>query len=113
VEKHTDSIPDADLPLGDRKNLAYAGTAVTYGRGQGVTVATGMQTEFGRIAQMLQDVETGRTPLQENLDKVGRALARAAFVVVAIIVALGLFRGQPSAWPWGSQARMSPRRRRP
>ena len=68
---------------------------MTYGRGRGVTVATGMQTEFGRIARMLQDVETGRTPLQENLDKVGRVLARAAFVVVAIIVALGLFRGQP------------------
>ena len=95
VEKHTDPIPDADLPLGDRKNLAYAGTTVTYGRGRGVTVATGMQTEFGRIARMLQDVETGRTPLQENLDKVGRVLARAALVVVAIIVALGLFRGQP------------------
>jgi P-type Ca2+ transporter type 2C len=95
VEKHTDPLVDPDLPLGDRRNMAYAGTAATYGRGRGVVVATGMQTEFGRIARMLQDVETGRTPLQENLDKVGRVLARAAFVVVAIIVALGLFRGQP------------------
>ncbi len=57
-------------------------------------VATGMTTEFGKIAQMLQTVETGKTPLQENLDKLGHTLARAAIVVVAIIVALGLFRGQ-------------------
>ena len=54
-----------------------------------------MQTEFGKIAQLLQTVETSKTPLQHNLDKVGTALARAAFVVVAIIVALGLVRGQP------------------
>ncbi len=75
--------------------MVYAGTAVTYGRGRALVVATGMQTEFGKIAQLLQTVETGKTPLQENLDKVGTVLARAAFVVVAIIVALGLLRGQP------------------
>lgn len=57
--------------------------------------ATAMQTEFGKIAQLLQTVETGKTPLQQNLDKVGSVLARAALVVVAIIVAVGLFRGQP------------------
>jgi Ca2+-transporting ATPase len=54
-----------------------------------------MGTEFGKIAQLLRTVESGRTPLQENLDKVGTALARAAFIIVAIIVAFGLFRGQP------------------
>jgi Ca2+-transporting ATPase len=54
-----------------------------------------MNTEFGKIAQLLQTVESGKTPLQENLDKVGSVLARAAFVVVALIVALGLLRGQP------------------
>ena len=75
--------------------MVYAGTAATYGRGQALVVATGMQTEFGKIAQLLQTVETGKTPLQQNLDKVGTVLARAAFVVVAIIVALGLLRGQP------------------
>jgi Ca2+-transporting ATPase len=95
VEKHASPLPTADLPLGDRKNMVYAGTAVTYGRGKVLVTATGMQTEFGKIARMLQDVETTRTPLQQNLDKVGTALARAAFVVVAIIVALGLLRGQP------------------
>ncbi len=95
VEKHVKALENADLPTGDRKNMVYAGTAVTYGRGRALVAATAMQTEFGKIAKMLQDVETGRTPLQQNLDKVGAVLARAAFVVVAIIVALGLFRGQP------------------
>ncbi len=95
VEKHTNPLSSTDLPVGDRKNMVYAGTAATYGRGKALVVATGMQTEFGKIAQLLQTVETGKTPLQHNLDKVGTALARAAFVVVAIIVALGLFRGQP------------------
>ncbi len=95
VEKHTRPLEDERLPTGDRKNMAYAGTAVTYGRGRAVVVATGMATEFGKIARMLEAVETSKTPLQENLDRVGHTLARAAVVVVIIIVALGLFRGQP------------------
>ncbi|MEX2144455.1 MAG: cation-translocating P-type ATPase [Anaerolineales bacterium] len=95
VEKHTAPILGHDLAMGDRKNMGYAGTAATYGRGRAIVVATGMNTEFGKIAQMLQTVETGKTPLQINLDKVGHMLARAAIVIVAIIVALGLFRGQP------------------
>jgi len=95
VEKHTAPLDSRDLTPGDRKNMAFAGTAPTYGRGRGLVVTTGMDTEFGKIARMLQTVETGRTPLQENLDKVGRMLAWAAFALVAVIVALGLFRGQP------------------
>ncbi|MDQ3805739.1 MAG: cation-translocating P-type ATPase [Acidobacteriota bacterium] len=95
VEKHTERLADEGLPTGDRKNMAYAGTAVTYGRGRALVVATGMATEFGKIARMLEEVETTRTPLQANLDRVGKALARAAVVVVLVIVGLGLFRGQP------------------
>jgi Ca2+-transporting ATPase len=95
VEKHILPLSGDDLPVGDRKNMVYAGTAATYGRGKALVVATGMHTEFGKIAQLLQSVESGKTPLQQNLDKVGTALARAAFVVVIIIVALGLLRGQP------------------
>ncbi len=95
VEKHTRVLEKDDLPVGDRKNLVYAGTAVTCGRGRGRVVATGMQAEFGEVGQMLQDIEVGRTPLQQNLDRVGVVLARAAFVVVAVIVGLGLWRGQP------------------
>lgn len=95
VAKQTAALDNGDLPVGDRKNMAYAGTVVTYGRGRGVVVATGMNTEFGTIAQMLQTIETGRTPLQENLNKVGHVLARAAFGIVAVVVLLSLLRGQP------------------
>jgi len=95
VEKNTQPLPNIELAVGDRKNMAYAGTVATYGRGRGLVVATGMQTEFGKIAQLLQTVETGKTPLQENLDKVGRFLARVGIAVVVLIVGLGLFRGQP------------------
>jgi Ca2+-transporting ATPase len=95
VEKHADALGGAQLLLGDRRNMAFAGTSATYGRGRAVVTATGMDTEFGGIARMLQTVETGRTPLQENLDRVGRSLAKATFVVVGIIVGLGLLRGQP------------------
>ncbi len=94
VEKHSAPLPEAELPLGNRNNMAYAGTVVTYGRGRGIVVATGMKTEFGKIAEMLQTVETERTPLQENLDRMGHVLVRAALVVVALIVVLGLLRGQ-------------------
>ena len=95
VAKQTDPLADPESALGDRLSMAYAGTAATYGRGRAVVVATGMGTEFGKIAQMLQTVKTGRTPLQENLDQLGRTLAKAACAVVVAIVALGLWRGQP------------------
>jgi Ca2+-transporting ATPase len=95
VEKRTEAVAGADLAIGDRRNMVYAGTAATYGRGQGLVVATGMATEFGRIARMLETVETSRTPLQVNLDRLGHLLARAAFAIVAVIAAIGLVRGQP------------------
>ncbi|HEX6189041.1 MAG TPA: cation-translocating P-type ATPase [Pyrinomonadaceae bacterium] len=95
VEKQTRPLEDEKLPTGDRTSMAYAGTMVTYGRGRAIVTATAMNTEFGKIARMLETVETGKTPLQENLDRVGKALARAAFALVVIIVAFGLLRGQP------------------
>jgi Ca2+-transporting ATPase len=95
IEKRVASMDKSDLAIGDRKNMTYAGTAATYGRGRAVVTATGMDTEFGKIAQLLQTVESSRTPLQDNLDKVGQNLARAAFIIVAVIVGIGLFRGQP------------------
>lgn len=95
VEKHTAALPGEGLAVGDRKNMVYSGTAVTYGRGRAVVVATGMQTQFGLITGMLQAVETARTPLQENLDRVGKTLAKAAFALVSVIVFLGILRGQP------------------
>ncbi len=95
VGKATTTLDDPALPLGDRANLAFAGTSVNYGRGSGIVIATGMNTEFGHIATLLETVDTRTTPLQQNLDRVGHLLARAAFAVVAIIVLLGLWRGQP------------------
>jgi len=96
VEKNIEPIEGEDLALGDRSNMIFAGTIATYGRGRAAVVGTGMQTQFGRIAQMLQSVESGKTPLQHNLDKLGRVLAVAALVVVAAIVAMGMLRGQPA-----------------
>jgi len=95
VGKHTDALAEAELAPADRRNMVYAGTTVASGRGCALVTATGMATEFGRIAGMLQTVETTRTPLQVNLDRLGTQLARAALVVVLIIVGLGLARGQP------------------
>lgn len=95
VEKHSTPLPEQQLPAADQRNMTFAGTAVTYGRGRALIVATGMATEFGKIARMLQDVDTAKTPLQKNLDRIGKSLARAAFAVVFVIVILGLFRGQP------------------
>ena len=95
VEKNTEPLGREDLALGDRSNMVFAGTIATYGRGRAVVVGIGMNTQFGRIARMLQSVKSGKTPLQKNLDKVGRVLALAALVVVAAIVAMGMLRGQP------------------
>lgn len=95
IHKKTEPLERPDLALGDRANMVFAGTIVTYGRGRGVVVSTGMKTEVGRIAEMLQTVETSKTPLQRNLDKVGRVLAQAALAVVAVVVVAGLFRDEP------------------
>jgi Ca2+-transporting ATPase len=95
VDKCVDTIRETGAAVGDRRNMVYSGTTVGYGRGLAVVVATGPATEVGRIAQMLLEVAPGRTPLQVNLDKLGRSLARAALLVVALIVVLGLWRGQP------------------
>ncbi|NCD20361.1 MAG: cation-translocating P-type ATPase [Actinobacteria bacterium] len=94
VRKSTAPLEDDVLAIGDRVNMVHAATAVTYGRGLAVVVATGMGTEVGTIATLLETVETGRTPLQQNLDRVGTVLARAAIVLVLLVAGLGLLRGQ-------------------
>jgi len=95
VAKSPATLDDENQALADRRNMAYAGTLVTCGRGSAVAVATAMRTEFGRVSALVQSVAPGRTPLQDNLDKVGRVLGLAAFVVIALIVAVGLLRGLP------------------
>jgi Ca2+-transporting ATPase len=95
VEKHASALDDGPLPVGDRRNTVYAGTSVTYGRARAVVTATGMETEFGRIAGLLQTIEREETPLQRDLARVGQALARGAFAIVAVISLIGLLRGEP------------------
>ncbi|MEK7591557.1 MAG: HAD-IC family P-type ATPase, partial [Patescibacteria group bacterium] len=95
VEKHAGMLTNGTLPIGDRRNMVYAGTVVTRGRGVAVVTATAMQTEFGKIAGLLESVETGKTPLQKNLDRLGKTLAKAALVVVLFISGAGILRGQP------------------
>ena len=94
IEKTTMPLRDEDLPLGDRSNMAYSGTFVSHGRGRGVVVATGIETEFGRIAAMLQATEAVETPLQRRLAQFGRQLAIIALVVAAFIFVLGVLRGE-------------------
>ena len=93
IEKHTKALTRADLPLGDRRNMAYMGTVVTFGRGQGIVVATGMQTELGKIANLIQKVGQEQTPLQRRLDELGRTLAIVGLVIASLIFVLGLLRG--------------------
>ena len=95
AEKETAAIDDERAPLGDRRNLAFSGTQVTYGRGVGVVVATGMRTELGRIAALIQGVEPAPTPLQVRLDKVGKQLAIAGAGVAGIMILIGRLGGEP------------------
>ena len=94
VEKQTAPLASGNLSVADRNNMVFAGTAVTYGRGRAVVVATGMKTEFGQIAQYLQTVPARRTPLQQNLDRVGQILAQAALAIVGVIAIVGVLRGE-------------------
>ncbi|MGE3679683.1 MAG: cation-translocating P-type ATPase [Burkholderiales bacterium] len=94
VEKRLAALQDTGLPLGDRVNLGYKGTIVTYGRARGLVVATGMGTELGRIAALLS-AESGSTPLQKRLARFGKHLAFAVLAICAIIFVFGWLRGEP------------------
>ncbi len=95
VEKYNSPIAEESPPLGDRTNMMYKGTLVGCGRGRGVVVATGMDTELGRIATMLQSGEEMKTPLQKRLALFGKKLSVAILFICAIVFGFGLFRGEP------------------
>ena len=90
VQKNAATVLDKNVPLGDRKNTAFMGTVVSYGRGRGVVTSTGMHTQLGLIASMLQNVEVEETPLQRRLDQLGKSLSVAALFLVAIVFIVAL-----------------------
>jgi Ca2+-transporting ATPase len=104
VEKATEVVP-AKIPVAERKNMAYMGTVVVYGRGKATVTATGMATEFGRIAGMLGEVKPPPTPLQISLDKVGKMLGIVCLAICAVVggvgVAFGMFEHVLEAFIWG------------
>ena len=94
VEKQESPLDDADIPLGDRSNIAFMGTVITYGRGKGVIFATGMKTELGRIAEMLESRGPEQTPLQRRLEKLGKRLGSFALLICVLLFGLGLYQAE-------------------
>ncbi|MDO9302194.1 MAG: cation-translocating P-type ATPase [Anaerolineales bacterium] len=90
VQKNAATVLEKNVPLGDRKNTAFMGTVVNYGRGRGVVTSTGMHTQLGLIATMLQNVETEVTPLQRRLDQLGRSLSIGSLILVAVVFIVAL-----------------------
>ena len=94
VEKTTKMIEKTDVGIGDRTNMLFSSSLVTYGRGKGIVVQTGMNTEVGKIAGMLDNTEKQITPLQEKLNKLGKTLGIAALAICAFIFIIGLIQGK-------------------
>lgn len=90
VEKNTETL-DPDTPLAERTNMVFAGTAIVYGKGKGIVVATGRNTELGKIAESLQEVSTEKTPLEKQLDALGKALLILMIIVASIVSIVGMW----------------------
>ncbi len=94
VEKHVSKIDDDEVGIGDRTNMSFSSSLVTYGRGKGIVVETGMTTEVGKIAGMINQAEKQETPLQQKLNKLGKTLGIAALTICVIIFIIGLLQGK-------------------
>ena len=94
VEKETEAIEGNEIGIGDRKNMLFSSSLITYGRGKAIVVETGMNTEVGKIAGMLNETEKQETPLQRRLNSLGKTLGIAALSICAVIFAIGLLQGK-------------------
>ena len=95
VLKQTEIMGGDDIPLGDRKNMAFSSGMVTYGRGRGIVAATGMNTEVGKIADLLQQTADTETPMSKRLQQLGKVLGIAALIISAVIFIVGILYGNP------------------
>ncbi|GAB1622242.1 calcium-translocating P-type ATPase, SERCA-type [Agarivorans albus] len=95
VNKHVDALPEGNISLGDQNNMAFMTTLVSSGNGLGLVVRTGMQTEVGHIAEMMNNTEVTKTPMQVRMDAIAHTLMIAALAVVAVVAGIGLFYGMP------------------
>ncbi|NMB00712.1 MAG: cation-translocating P-type ATPase [Firmicutes bacterium] len=95
VEKTTLPLDEENVPLGDQTNMAFMGTAVTYGRGTGVVVATGMETQMGAIANQLSSSGNEPTPLQQKLNQISHILSIGVLIIAAVVFTIGLAMGNP------------------
>lgn len=95
VRKLADKLYSESSPLGDRKNMVYTGTNIVRGRGKAVVCATGMATEVGHIADMIQDVEHESTPLEQRLESLGRWLVWGCLIICLVVVVTGVMKGEP------------------
>ena len=94
VDKISDTIEDESVGIGDRKNMLFSSSLLTYGRGKGIVVETGMKTEVGKIAEMISEVEDSETPLQKKLNGLGKTLGIAALAICVVIFIVGMLYGK-------------------
>ncbi|MFC3770003.1 calcium-translocating P-type ATPase, SERCA-type [Paenibacillus sp. GCM10012303] len=95
VGKHTDALQEGEVPLGDQKNIGFMGTMVTRGTAKGIVIRTGMETEMGKIADLIQNTDTMETPLQHRLEQLGKILIAVAIGLTIMVVVAGIMHGQP------------------
>lgn len=96
VSKHSEPIAAEEVPLGDQKNIGFMGTMVTRGTGRAIVVRTGMDTEMGKIADLIQSTESQETPLQRRLEQLGKILIYVSLVLTVVVVLAGILHGQPA-----------------